>query len=133
MDPIAGVALPVASVAIAPLTGTEMELAVVPDATCNETVATTPDATEVLSTPKRTHCVLPVLLKQETLFPAALPLAPTLTATLVIVPAGYPSFHCRPAGAAPPVFVKERFRLTLLPGFALLELSVSAACWATAA
>jgi len=50
-DPVDGVELAVASVAMAPLMGTETELAVVPDAICKVTVATTPLAMTVPSVP----------------------------------------------------------------------------------
>jgi hypothetical protein len=95
---------------------TTLEVAAVPGAIVTLTTATTPFAIGVVLNPVTRQMAVPEFVEQETDFPAAEAAAPVVTLIADSTDGVYPIVHCRPVGCAPPLFARERFSETVLPG-----------------
>jgi len=95
---------------------TTLEVAAVPAAMVTFTTATTPFAIAVVLNPVTRQMAVPELVEHETDFPAAEAAAPVVTLIAESTDGVCTMVHCRPVGCAPPLFARERFRETVLPG-----------------
>jgi hypothetical protein len=95
---------------------TTLDVAAVPAAMVTLTTATTPFAIGVVLNPATRQVAVPELVEHDTDFPAPEAAAPVVTLIADSTDGVYPIVHCRPVGCAPPLFARERFSETVLPG-----------------
>lgn len=114
--PVVGIAFPSADTAEGFEICTSDEVTIVPGAMVAFTTATTPFDMVVVLNPVTRQTILPDALEHDTALLAAEAAEPVETLTAENTDAEYPIFHWRPAGCAPPLFDRERFKATVLPG-----------------
>jgi hypothetical protein len=116
-----GIEVPEADDADAPEICTTLEVAAVPAAMVTLTTATTPFAIGVVLNPVARQMAVPELVEHVTDFPAAEAADPVVTLIADSTDGVYPMVHCTPVGSAPPLFARERFSETVLPGLPVAD------------